>query len=167
MEFFLLSLVAHGGLRTTYDLQRLAGLEPGGIRPALLRLEKQELLVRSKEARRRRRLIEVTEKGRQLLERDWAWCLQPHPDAESVLRASGLTVLMGRPMDSRRYLMDMANEYERKAGQEQANPLRSASSGPLEWYQFMRALWQYRRSQSAAQVFRDIATKLEELLRNQ
>jgi len=167
MEFFLLSLVSHGGLRTTYDLQRHAGLEPGGIRPALRRLEEQELLVRSKEARRRRRLIEVTEKGRQLLDRNWARCLQPYPDAESILRAAGLFVLVGRPMDARRYLLDMANEFERKAGPEQLNTFRPESSSPLEWYQFTRALWQYRRSQSAAQAFRDIATKLEELLRNQ
>jgi DNA-binding MarR family transcriptional regulator len=166
MEFFLLSLVSHGGLRTTYDLQRLAGLEPGGIRPALRRLEEQELLIRSKEARRRRRLIEVTEKGRLLLDRNWARCLQPYPDAESILRAAGLTVLVGRPTDARRYLMDMANECERKAGQEQANLLRPKSAGPLEWYQFMRALWQHRRSQSAAQVFRDVARELEELLRS-
>jgi hypothetical protein len=64
-------------------------------------------------------------------------------------------------------LLDMANEFERKAGPEQLNTFRPESSSPLEWYQFMRALWQYRRSQSAAQAFRDIATKLEELLRNQ
>jgi hypothetical protein len=70
-------------------------------------------------------------------------------------------------MDARRYLLDMANEFERKAGPEQLNLFRPKTAGPLEWYQLMRALWQHRRSQSAAQVFRDIATKLEELLRNQ
>src|SRR5208337_3373442 len=145
MELFLLGVVTRGKLRSMYELQRTAGLEPGGVRPALRRLEKQELLVRSKEARRRRRLIEVTEKGRQVLEQQWSKCIQPYPDAESVLRAAGLAVLMGHPQYAGPYLISMSNDYERKAGAGQANSMQPQSASPLQLYGSMRALWQTRR----------------------
>jgi len=167
MELFLLGVVTRGKLRSMYELQRTAGLEPGGIRPALRRLEKQELLVRSKEARRRRRLIEVTEKGRQVLEQQWSKCIQPYPDAESVLRAAGLAVLMGQPQSAGSYLNFTANDYERKAGAGQANSMQPQSGSPLQLYGSMRALWQTRRHQSAAGVFRDIANELAILQPNQ
>jgi DNA-binding PadR family transcriptional regulator len=167
MELFLLGVVTRGKLRSMYELQRTAGLEPGGIRPALRRLEKQELLVRSKEARRRRRLIEVTEKGRQVLEQQWSKCIQPYPDAESVLRAAGLAVLMGQPQSAGNYLNFAANDYERKAGAGQANSMQPQSGSPLQLYGSMRALWQTRRHQSAAGVFRDIANELAMLQLNQ
>ena len=32
-----------------------------------------------------------------MLEQQWSKCIQPYPDAESVLRAAGLAVLMGQP----------------------------------------------------------------------
>jgi hypothetical protein len=163
MELFLLGVVTRGKLRSMYELQRTAGLEPGGVRPALRRLEKQELLVRSKEARRRRRLIEVTEKGRQVLEQQWSKCIQPYPDAESVLRAAGLAVLMGQPQCAGNYLNFTANDYERKAGAGQANSMQPQSASPLQLYGSMRTLWQTRRHQSAAGVFRDIARELASL----
>ncbi len=167
MELFLLGVVRHGKLRSMYELQRTAGLEPGGIRPALHRLEKQELLVRSGEARRRRRLLQVTEKGQQVLEQQWSKCIQPYPDAESVLRAAGLAVLMGQPQYACNLLNSTANEYERKAGAAQANSVQPQSASPLQLYGSMRALWQARRHQSAAGVFRDIASELARLQPNQ
>jgi DNA-binding MarR family transcriptional regulator len=163
MELFLLGVVARGNLRSLYELQRTVGLEPGGIRPALRRLEKEELLVRSREAKRRRRLIEATEKGRQALEQHWAGCIQLYADAESVLRAAGLAVLMGRHQFAGTYLDGMAKEYEHKAGVEKANAAQAHSSNPLHFYGFMRALWQTRRHQATAAVFRDLAPELASL----
>jgi DNA-binding MarR family transcriptional regulator len=167
MELFLLGVVTRGKLRSMYELQRTAGLEPGGVQPALRRLEKQELLVRSKEARRRRRLIEVTEKGRQVLEQQWSKYIKPYPDAESVLRAAGLAVLMGQPQYAGPYLISMSNDYERKAGAGQANSMQPQPASPLQLYGSMRAMWQTRRHQSAAGVFRDIANELAMLQLNQ
>ncbi len=160
MELFLLGVVTHGKLRSMYELQRTAGLEPGSIQPALRRLEKQELLVRSKETRRRRRLIEATEKGRQVLEQHWRGSLRTFADVESILRAAGIAVLMGAPGEASSYLNFMANEYDQKSPSEQTRLAISQSASPVQWYGFMRALWQTRRHQSAAGAFRDIANSL-------
>jgi DNA-binding MarR family transcriptional regulator len=160
MELFLLGVVTHGKLRSMYELQRVVGLEPGGIQPALRRLEERGLVVRSKQERRRRRLIEVTDQGRQVLEQHWRDSLQIYADIESILRAAGIAVLMGVPGDASSYLNFMANEYDQKLPSEQTRLAISQSASPLQWYGFSRALWQTRRHQSAAGAFRDIANGL-------
>jgi DNA-binding MarR family transcriptional regulator len=160
MNAYVANFLMRGGLRSTYELQRVVGLEPGGIQPALRRLEEQGLVVRSKQERRRRRLIEVTDQGHQVLEQHWRGSLRSFADVESILRAAGIAMLMGAPGDASSYLNFMANEYDQKAPSEQTRLTIYQSASPVQWYGFMRALWQTRRHQSAAGVFRDIANEL-------
>ena len=89
--------------------------------------------------------------------------MQLYADAESVLRAAGLAVLMGHHDFTSSYLNDMAKEYEHRAGFEKPNAARDRSSNPLHFYGFMRALWQTRRHQATAAVFRDLARELASL----
>jgi len=160
MELFLLGALSRGGVHSSYDLQRVLGLEPGGIRPALLRLERDGLVVRSNEARRRRRLIKVTEQGQQVLQQCWGNIFRSYPDPESVLRAAGLAVLMAVPQVASDYLSSLADQYDQKSAPEQMRSAVSRSEIPAQCYGRMRALWQSRKNQAAAGIFREIAQDL-------
>jgi DNA-binding MarR family transcriptional regulator len=160
MDFFLLASISRGGLRSLYDLKQQAGLEPGGIRLLLNRLERDGLLERSEQQKRRRRLMTVTEKGSQMLKEGWQRCLGDYPDAESVLRAATVAMLMGDRMTARAYLTDIADRHEWKA-QTMRNEPDPMKSSALEWYSHMRASWETRRRRSAATLFREIAREME------
>ncbi len=156
MKLFVLALVSRGGLHSLYELQSEAGLEPGSIHRLLGQMETDGLLQRTEE--RRRRLMTVTSAGEQLLEEEWHDCLQDYSDAESVLRAATIAVLLGHQQTAHDFLMGVADEHERKAGSAPGRSPRSKS--PLELYQHMRWSLESQRRRAAAKVFREIAREL-------
>jgi DNA-binding MarR family transcriptional regulator len=159
MEFFLLAVVARGGLHTMYELQHVAGLQPGSIQPAIRRLEEDGLLTRADESKRRRRMMKVTNVGEHVLEKDWARCAQEYADAESIMRCATLMMLMAGADHASHYLANMANKCEQKARDHARMP---QTLTPLEWYKFMRSTWEMKRSQSLSDVLRHIAQLLKE-----
>lgn len=161
MYFFVLAAISRGGLRSLYELQWRAGLQPGGILPLLKRLEREGLLERSEQRRRQRREMTVTTKGELILECQWQQCLRDYPDVESILRAAAVAILMGYRKQARSYLRCVADDHERNvpAGVDQP---KAGKMSALEGYEFMRSAWETRRHQSAAALLREIAKELED-----
>ena len=160
MPIFLLALVSKAGLRTLYDLQQQAGLQPGGIIPILRQLENGGLLKRSEEGKRRRRILAVTTEGERVLATDWPGCVVFHRDVESVLRASTIALLMGQSHLARNYLIDVAAEYESKSRNLPTRDVHSSQS-VLDLYVSMRGGWETARLESAAETLRGIAGDLQ------
>jgi DNA-binding PadR family transcriptional regulator len=138
----------------------------GGVQPVLRQLERDGLLVRSDEGKRRRRAMVVTEKGEAILAAHWHGCLDLHWDVESVLRAATVALLMDDPRVTSSYLLNMAYEYDRKSsGSRTGDPDDRASI--VEWYGYMRAHCETSRLQSAAQALRAIAKTIESSIKVQ
>jgi DNA-binding MarR family transcriptional regulator len=160
MPLFLLALVSRGGLNTLYALQHQAGLQPGGVQPVLRQLERDGLLLRSDEGKRRRRAMVVTDKGEETLAAHWRTCLGFYMDVESVLRAATTSLLMGDRKAAYHYLLNAADDYERRSrGAHAGHPDRQDSL--VDWYGYMRAQWETARLQSAAQMLRMIANTID------
>ncbi len=162
MEFFILAAVSRGDLKALYNLQHLGGLQPGGIHPALRRLEAERLLERTQQQRRRRRTISVTPEGEQLLREHWKDCLQEHPDVESILRSTAVALLMDDFPTADGYLISMARTSEGRAERAAISDGQDRGRSPMQRFGLMRRLWDTRRHQSAAALFREIVTELEE-----
>lgn len=163
MDYFLLATVSRGGMNTLYALQHSAGLQPGGIQPTLRRLEAEGLLKRSEEAKRRKRVIQVTDEGEQLLESLWRNCLRNYPDTESILRCATLALLMNDFNYAHSYLMNMADEQEHIAGAEWGSDPVPRKLAAVAWYGYMKAQWDLGRHRSLSTVLRNIARELEGL----
>lgn len=161
MEFFLLATISRGGVHTLYELQHDAGLQPGGIQPTLRRLEEEGLLHRSEEAKRRRRVMTVTEDGERLLESGWRSCLRSYPDVESILRCATLALLMNDFSIAHGYLLGVAQEHEHKAGRERGVDPVPRKLVTIAWYGYMAAQWELGRHRSLASALRNIAEELE------
>lgn len=160
MPLFVLALVSKGGVNTLYALQHQAGLQPGGVQPVLRRLEKEGLLQRSEEGKRRRRALVVTDKGKEALAANWRSCLGFYGDVESVLRAATTSLLMGDQKAAYRYLLNVADDYERRSrGAHAGNPDYQGSL--VDWYGYMRTQWETARLHSAAQALRTMANTIE------
>lgn len=160
MEFFVLALVSRGGLRSLYELQHGAGLQPGGIRPVLDRLEEDGLLERSKQERRRRRAMSVTTRGERLLEAFWRDCMREYPDVESIFRAATVAILMESPQSAFDYLAGVAGGFEDNVPSVEVS--RDKKRAPIEWYTLMRSFWEVRRRKCVAGALREVAAELEE-----
>ena len=63
MEYFILALIGRANLTSLYDFQQKAGLQPGGIRSALKRLEEFGLIHRAESSTRRRRNLSLSLEG--------------------------------------------------------------------------------------------------------
>jgi DNA-binding PadR family transcriptional regulator len=163
MEIFILALVNRGGLNSIYALQKRAALQPGGIRPALTRLEAAGLLERSDHGSRRRRELIATGAGSQFLSEHWYRALQGHIDLESVLRATAVALLMGDVDTARQYLRDISVERERSAKQRE---LEAESYGdrsdPLSNYMWMRALCESHRRRAEGVALQSVRQQLKE-----
>jgi DNA-binding MarR family transcriptional regulator len=160
MHLFVLALVSRAGLNTLYALQHQAGLQPGGVQPVLRQLEREGLLQRSEEGKRRRRVMVVTDKGQATVAAHWHGSLDLYWDVESVLRAATVALLMDDPRLASGYLLNMAYEYDRKSSSARpGDPDDRASL--VEWYGYMRAQWETARLQSAAQALRMIANTID------
>jgi DNA-binding MarR family transcriptional regulator len=165
MDFFVLAMVSRGGLHSLYDLQQKVGLQPGGIHPVLKKLEQAGFLGRSKQERRRRRLMTVTQEGEHFLNEAWHECQDDYGDVESVLRAATVGILMGDVPRTCRYLLEIAKQHDKAVPGAQEMPKKKGLSD-VEWYQHVRWHWESSRRKSAASVFREIAKELEETKRS-
>ena len=75
MEYFILALIGKAGLTSLYAFQQRAGLQPGGIRSALERLEALQLITRAESSTRQRRDMSLTSEGTEVLNYSWKRCL--------------------------------------------------------------------------------------------
>lgn len=164
MEFFLLAVIGKGGLTSLYELQKRAGLEPGGIRPALARLEADGYLTRGEHATRNKRSLGLTAKGIHFLEKNWSLSLQNFPDFESVLRATAVALLMGEPKTARVHLETTSFQRSQAAKQKEAEAGSAPTDGnALSFYRWMRLFCDARRSHEEARVLLEIREAVKEL----
>lgn len=164
MEYFILALVGKARLTSLYAFQQRAGLQPGGIRTSLQRLEDRGLLERAKSGSRQRRDLSLTPAGARFLEKTWKHCVADYPDAESILRAATIAVLMGDEHYAAEYLSGVALTRE-SSGREknmEAERLRSGQLDPLSIYAWMRALTEAQRREAESHAFSKFGRTLKE-----
>src|SRR5437868_800310 len=140
MEFFILAAIDKGGLDSLYLLQTRANLQPGGIRPALERLQAGHALKRSAPARRGIRPWIVTEFGRYYLTRYAHDVAKNYPDEESILRAAAVLLLIGDTEAAAEYLQTSGDWLYSKgsAMSTEGEGLISKITDPIEHYMHMR-----------------------------
>ena len=158
MSLFVLAGISKAGLQSLYDLQRAAGLQPGGIQPVLRRLTENGLIDRSPQEKRRRRQLTVTLEGEKTLSREWQNCLQDYSDVESTLRAVALALFMQHRRIAIAYLRASADTYKRNRPKRVEDVQNRA---PLDWYNLMRHSWERARRECAIALFRHLAEQLE------
>ena len=168
MEYFLLALIDRAGLSSLYSFQKHAGLQPGGTRPALQRLEQRNLIQRAESGRRQRRDFSLTPAGRDLLERTWKECLKDSNDTEAVLRSICVAFLMGQPDEARFFAMSVhANRIDDAHKKElEAEHLNRTQNDPLSLYAWMRALTEARRRGAEGEAFSQLILHLERQLKD-
>jgi DNA-binding PadR family transcriptional regulator len=162
MEFFLLALIERGGLKSFYALQSQAGLQPGGIRPSLDRLEAEGLLSRGAPSSRRKREYALTEFGRQFLAQRWVFSLQSYVELDSMLRAITVALLMGDRKTARHYLRDACADRDRAAAEKEVEITKYAGkSDPLSIYMWMRAVCETRRRRAEVEALGQIGEEIQ------
>lgn len=163
MEFFLLAVISRGGLSSLYELQRHAGLEPGGIRPALARLEADGCISRGDHETRNKRKLAVTPKGVHFLEKNWLFSLQSYADIESVLRATAVALFMQEPNVARTYLQTTSFQRSQSAKQKEAEagPM-PANDEALSFYRWLRKFCDARRNQEEASALLEICKAVKD-----
>jgi DNA-binding MarR family transcriptional regulator len=168
MELFILVLIGPMGLTSLYAFKDEAGLEPGGIRAALARLENDRLITRADPGRRRRRDLALTPAGISVLQNSWKGCLHDHGDAESVLRSAFVAWLMDGPAAAADYLNQIA-EYRRERAQQIMNDaahLERSQTGPLSSYTWMRASQEAHRRRAESEAFLSMCRSIKERFNN-
>ena len=163
MEYFILALIGKAGLTSLYDFQQRAGLQPGGIRSALGRLESWQLITRGESSARRRRAMSLTAEGMDFLNRTWQRCLGERTDTEGVLRAACVALLMSTPKHAIGYLQNLASD-RRSTAQERSmevEKLQKTRKDPLSTYAWMRALTEAQRRSAESTAFSQLSHLLE------
>jgi DNA-binding MarR family transcriptional regulator len=164
MEYFILALIDKAELSSLYEFQQRAGLQPGGIGPALRRLEEVGFVQRAESATRRRRELSLTPIGSRFLHDSFLQCLREYPDVESVLRATCVALLMGRPEMAAQYLEGLAvgrrNSAEEKSMD--AERLGKSQRDSLSTYAWMRALCEARRRGAESDALSTLGRSLRE-----
>ena len=145
MEFFILAAVDRGGLRTMYSLRQRAGLEPGGIRPALNNLEHEGLLRRSESGPRQRREFDLSESGAKFLSHGWGECMRGKGEIDAILRSACVAELMGDVQASSNYLAAMASERTWQAQHRSREAAHLPRRDPISNHMWMRAICDSRR----------------------
>jgi MarR family transcriptional regulator, 2-MHQ and catechol-resistance regulon repressor len=93
-DFVILEMLLHKGPQKVSDIGRRVGLTSGAITSAVDRSEQQGLVVRGADANdRRSRIVELTPRGRRLIERAFACHSEAMEEAMSVLTPSELRTL--------------------------------------------------------------------------
>ena len=141
MEFFLMSTIEKAGLNSMYRLQQMAGLQPGGIRPTLARLERYGLLARERGSKHGRKELKLSEQGRQVLEEHWDAAIdRSYLDIESVLRAACCALLMNEAERACIYLNGQAEVRSRWANEREREAARFADSekDPIGIYAWLK-----------------------------
>lgn len=164
MEYFILALISKARLTSLYAFQQRAALQPGGIRPALLRLERMGLVERAESSARRRRELSLTPRGMRILGHTWQRSLQDYPDAESVTRAACVALLMGEQPAAANYLLGQADgrAWAAKERNMEAERLEQTQKDPLSTYAWMRALTEARRRSAESEAFSHVSQFLRE-----
>ncbi len=164
MEYFLLALIQKAELTSLYAFQQGAGLQPGGIRSALQRLESLRLIARAESGARRRRDFSLTPGGVLYLNRTWRNCMREYPDGESVLRAAGVALLMDDPQYAGDYLNGLAIGRKLAAEEKsmEAERLGKTQKDSLSTYAWMRALSEARRRGAEGDAFSLLSQFLRE-----
>ena len=168
MEFFILALIDRASLKSLYSFQKHAALQPGSIRPALLRLEQRKLIQRAESSRRRRRDFSLTPEGRDLLGEAWQQCLRDTGDTEGILRSICVALLMGQP-DVAVYFVKSVRENrtnDARAKEHEAEGLNRAQNDPLSLYMWMRATTEARRRDAEGEAFEKLIPHLERQVNN-
>ncbi len=168
MEFFILALIDRAGLRSLYSFQKHAALQPGGIRPALRRLEHRKLIQRAESSRRQRRDFSLTLEGRAILNRAWQQCLDDSADTEAALRSICVALLMEHRAEALAFTMSVrANRVEVAREKElEAEGLSRTQNDPLSIYMWMRALTEARRRGAEGETFAQLVLHLERQVNN-
>jgi DNA-binding MarR family transcriptional regulator len=163
MEFFILALIHRVGLTSLYTFQQRAGLQPGGIRPALARLEQRKLVERSESSARQRRDFALTAEGKALLYGAWQQCLHDHTEPEAVLRATFVAVLMGGVEQAIEFLFSVATTRHATADEKAtvAERLKKTQKDPLSAYTWMRAVTESHRRNAEGDAFLQLIKYLE------
>jgi DNA-binding PadR family transcriptional regulator len=163
MEFFILALIEKAGLQSVYELQKKAMLQPGGIRPALIRLESDGLLTRTGEGMRNKRELDLSALGRKFLDEKWWFSLQDYRDLESTLRALAVALLMNQVETARTYLRDASAHRMRLAKEfEDAASLSAQRTDPLSVYLWMKSICESRRRVTEAEALSSFRVHLKE-----
>jgi DNA-binding MarR family transcriptional regulator len=168
MEFFILALIDRASLKSLYSFQKHAGLQPGGIRPALQRLQQRNLIQRAESSRRQRRDFSLTLEGKAFLNRSWKECLNDSADTESALRSICVALLMGQPNVARVFTMSVLSNRIGIAREKEleAEGLNRAQDDPLSLYMWMRALTEARRRGAESEAFELLVLHLERQVNN-
>jgi DNA-binding MarR family transcriptional regulator len=164
MEYFILALIGRANLTSLYDFQQKAGLQPGGIRSALKRLEDLGLIHRAESSTRRRRNLSLSLEGVRFLNTSWQRSLQGYPDSESVLRAAAVALLMNDEELAAQYLEGLASSRRRSAEEKTmiGEKLRMRAREPLSTYIWMRSLCEAQRHSAESVAFAALGQFLKE-----
>lgn len=168
MEFFILALIGRSGLNSLYELRREAGLEPGAVRSAMKTIENNNLISRSDPGKRRRRDLALTAAGTAILERSWQSALRTYPDADAVLRAAFVALVMDGPEATAAYLNHIGRSRREKAEQmkNEAEHLKNSQTGPLSSYVWMRVSLEAHRRGAESAAFLAMSGFIEEYFSN-
>ena len=164
MEYFILALIGKAELTSLYTFQQRAGLQPGGIRTALQRLERVGFLSRAESSRRMRRDLSLTAPGIAFLNDTWKQCLRDYPESESVLRAACVALLMGDPQYAGDYLQGQSGVRHSAAEEKsmEAARLGKTQKDPLSTYGWMRVLSEAQRRSAESKAFSQLGQFLRE-----
>lgn len=161
MEIFLLAAIARGGLRTLYALQQEAGLQPGSIKGALNHLEDGGLLSRSQGAKRGRRDMSVTATGEEFLRSEWAKCLDPAREIESVLRSATVALWMADAARSAEFLRTAASMRMPRRARPGLMAMQHRLA-PMEIHAHLRETYEDRRRGFEEQLLEEFSTYLRD-----
>ena len=159
-----MALIGKAGLTSLYAFQQRAGLQPGGIRSALQRLESWQLITRAESSARQRKDMSLTAEGTEVLNSSWERCLGERTDPEGVLRVACIALLMGVPGLAVGYLADLAFHRRSTAKEKsmEAETLQKTRKDPLSTYAWMRALSEAQRRNAESEAFSQLSHLLEE-----
>lgn len=163
MEIFILALIDKAGLTSLYAFQQQAGLQPGGIRSTLERLEERGLIERAESSARRRRDFSLTVEGLRFLEFSWQQILHDQLDTEAALRAACVALLMG-PVREAIAFLEYLSTTRRSAARDrnlEAEQLGKTQKNPLTTYAWMRALTDAQRRSAESEAFSQLSQQLE------
>jgi len=163
MEVFVLALLK-GGVNTMYLLSMKADLSPGSIRPIVARFEKNRLIRRTPQGKRKKRVMETTDKGRRALAAAFTGSTEDTAswDLESVLRGLWSSLEFSEETGVR--LLDrVVNQRRERAAylESTATRLSPKTSDPLSAYHWMRALCKARQLRAEAEAIEEIGTHLD------
>jgi DNA-binding MarR family transcriptional regulator len=164
MEIFLMVAIVRAGLDTLYSLQKAAGLQPGSLSKVIERLCSAGFLERGEGKKRGRRVLSLTKRGESFLALNWKGSLDPHREAESLLRSATVALIMGGPGAAIDFLYRSGAERERR--ETGKRNLFSPRSTPMDLLGAMREEYASRRWAMEARLLHDLGERLITVFRD-